>query len=388
MIQPAGSRVQPFFPVIRLVLAACCFLFLFTLTARADQHPGFAPERFYGLNFSAPLHNPGQKPVVGTGPQTPAAVSGNPLVTAIAPILTSQPLLLNTELGNGPCCYREAISLALPESSPQYVISFDLVTEKLLGSRNRFQLLLDEAATPLLSFNGDGLLMLHDNDAIAGFSDGSLLHLQLRLDLAGQQLALSINGEAVHVAPLTLDRVRAVHLTMSSADGQTPDRINPEPYAAVDNIVIANATYQYANLQTTLKGGSGFGRWQDGKIEYIVKVKNISAHAARDLVVTQLLPPGVTLESARSDQLSCLNGGQRVECSSPLLEAMAEAFITLTVATPDAKTRFEFSSIATSASDEIDNYDNQARSRFGGSAGLLMLLGVILLLLLRWDANE
>jgi len=358
------------------------FLLLTCLVSMAQAAP-LTPKRYFALNFSSPLHLPDQRPTTGTGFNLPTAITGNPQVVGAAPIL-HQPLILNTEIGNGPCCYREGIVLALPPTDDPLVISFDLVTEKLLGSRNRLQLHLNHLPTPLLSFSSEGLVLLNDTDAIASFSDDHLLHLQLTLDFASQQLALSINGDPVYNAAATLPAIQNLRFLMTAESGLAPEQINPEPYAALDNIVVANTAFQYANLQTRLLGGDHFGKWDNGKIEFMVNVRNISDHPARDVVVTSTLPAGVSLDSVESDTLLCNGAGNKVICGAAQLAGMQQAFVTIRVNARDADRHFAFTSIAVSSTPEIDNYDNQANAQFGGGLGLI----IPVLILLWWGKRR
>ncbi len=335
-------------------------------------------QRFYQVNFNDPLNQTPHRPATGASPNLPAGVEGNPRVV---PALASmgQPLLLNTELVNGPCCYREEISFPVRGQADQYVISFDLLTARLLGSRNQFHVRLNESEEAVLTFSGDGMMLWSGGGAVARFQDDRLLHVTLTVDRRAARLILQVNGEEVHAAPTPLDNLRMVQFGMSSADGLTPEQIDPEPFAALDNIVIADGHYQYVNLQTRIGTAT---RQADDILEFSVQVRNLSDHPAHDVVLTHLLPAGAELVSARSDFWSCQPVRSHLLCTAPELAAMSQASVTLNLRMHQPGQWLDFTSIAVSGDVEVDNTDNRGKARLGGSAGWL-LLGALLLLPLR-----
>lgn len=358
---------------------------LTALLLLAAPHTGLAAayqdssQPFYQVNFNAPLAHGAFSPDTG-GTAWPSALAGNPqVIPAVAAL--GQPLLLNTELGNGPCCYQEEIAFEVDTQADQFVIAFDLLTARLVGSRNQFRVLLNDADEAALSFSNEGMVLWSGGGAIAGYVDHQLVHVQLTLDRTRQTLSLRINGETVHTAPTATDGLRAVRFNMASADGMTPEQIDPEPFAALDNIVISNGSYRYVNLQTSI--GQSTQRDESGLMEFSVQVRNRSEHTAHDLVLTHLLPAGVEFVAAHSDQLTCQPVRDQVLCKLVQLGGLEQASVMLSVRSTRADQWLEFTSIAVSNDEEIDNADNQGKARLGGSAGLLMLIGVLLLLYLR-----
>lgn len=347
--------------------------------ARADRSP---PQRFAALNFSAPLHLPGQKPATGTGSIMPAGLSGNPQVVAATPVLQHQPLILNSDLVNGPCCYEEGIQVLVREEAHHYAISFDLVTQQLADSFNQFQLWLNDDDAPLLRFQADHLLVLDGVGAIAGFREDQLLHVHIHLDLPAQQLAIAINGEELYRGERALKHLQALQFLMTIEGGATPEQVNPEARVALDNIVVGNGGYQYANLQTAVQR-SRTSEGGQGRIEFVASVNNISAHGARDVVLTHLLPPGVSVAAVDSAALACEVVQNQVICRAEQLNAMARAEVNLVLTAASDLADAELTVIASSTTEEIDNRDNQVRARFGGSGSLLLLVALLALWFMR-----
>lgn len=342
------------------------------------------PQRFVAINFGAPLHLAGQAPTTGNGSIMPAGLSGNPQVVAATPVLTQQPLLLNSDLINGPCCYEEGIQVLVADESDHYVVSFDLASQQLGDSFNQFQLWLNDSAAPLLRFQSDYLVVLDGVGAIASFRDDHLLHVQLLLNVKAGQLQVSINGETLYVGERTLEQLHSLQFLMTIEGGATPEQVNPHATIAIDNIVVANATYQYANLQVTLHRGNADRQRRPGAVEFVSRLKNVSAHAAEEVVLTHLLPAGTQVLAIDSDQLNCEALLDRVVCRSEALPALGQAEVALQLAGEDTRQMVELTVIATSRTAEVDNYDNQVKGRFGGSSSLLL----VAVLLVLWMARE
>lgn len=377
-----------------ILIALCCLVSLGVISLHAEsfENPenrqamrksllgqgesSVAPRRFVALNFNAPLHRAGQKPMTGSGPQMPAGLSGNPQVVAATPVLPHQPLVLNTEIGNGPCCYEEGIQVLIPEESDQYVISFDLASQQLGRSSSQFQLWLNDGPAPLLIFRSDNLLVLDSVGAIASFKDNHLLHVQVLLDLPAGLVQIAINGESLYQGPLVLEYLHSLQFMMTIEGGATPDQVDPQASVALDNIVVANAGYRYANLHSTLQR-SDRERPPAGQIETLARVHNISGHAAQDLVLTHLLPAGTQVKQMHSDTLDCEARIDQVLCQAEFLGAMEQASVYLLLEGAEAGQALDITLIATSSSDEIDNRDNQARGHFAGSSTLLGLIALL-----------
>lgn len=350
-------------------------------TRTSRQSP--APKRFVAINFSSPLHLPGQKPATGNGSIMPAGLSGNPQVAAATPVLSNQPLILNSDLANGPCCYEEGIQVLIPESSNHYVVSFDMASQHLGDSFNQFQLWLNDQTAPLLRFQSDYLLVLEGIGAIASFRDDHLLHLDLDLDLENQRLTIAINGERIYSGDQPLTQLQSLQFLMTIEGGATPDQVNPEAIIALDNIVVANSSYHYANLQTSVQQSSATNPRHDGAIEFVSHVKNISAHNADQVTLTHLLPVGVNVVDLHSEQMECEVGIEQIICHAAQLAPMAQADVSVQLVNNTQQPLPEVTVIATSATAEIDNYDNQVKVRMGGSGSLLL----IAILLVLWMAR-
>lgn len=340
------------------------------------------PARFAAITFNGPRHPAGQKPVTGGGIDMPSGLSGNPQVVAATPVLAHQPLLLNTDLANGPCCYEEGIQVLVAEASDHYVVSFDLASQRLGDSFNQFQLWMNDAQAPLLRFQSDYQVTLDGVGAIASFRDDHLLHVQVLLNVKTGWIQISINGETLYAGERALDPLYSLQFLMTIEGGATPEQVNPQATFALDNIVVANGAYRYANLQATLHRTRVSGR--QGLVEFVSRLKNVSAHAAEDVVFTHLLPAGTAIMAIDSDQLNCEALADRVICHGDTLAAMAQASVSLLLDSAPMQQPGELSVIATSRTAEIDNYDNQVKGHFGGSTSLLL----VAVLLVLWMARE
>ena len=353
-------------------------------TLPQDSSP---PRLFSALNFNAPLHNPSQRPVTGDSPFTPAGLSGNPQVVAATPVLTHQPLILNSDLINGPCCYEEGIQILVHEDAQHYVISFDLASQKLEGSFNQLQLWLNDDAQPTLRFHGDQLISVDGVGAVASFRDNQLLHVQLWLDLLQQQLVLRINDQLLYRGNHTLATLQSLQFVMTLEGGATPEQVNPEALVALDNIVVSNGSYRYANLQTHVQGRA-LDSGQTGNVEFVTTLHNVSAHAAHNVVLTQILPPEVSVAAIDSDTLDCETDESRVICRTTQIDALDQLQVHLTLTVPAGKSAEGLTVIATSDTEEIDNHDNQARVPMGGSGSLLLLVALLMLWFMRSAASR
>lgn len=364
--------MRPSITLLNLVVAL--LLAWSTATPAATQ----APHRYVQATFNAPLSDRPFRPQPGPGTHQPQAVTGNPLVTPTFAAFT-QPLLLNAELGNGPCCYQEEVAFRLTgPASPVYLIGFDLGTAGLAGSRNHLRVLLNEGAEATLTFSEDGLILWEGSQAVARYEDGSVLRVQLRLDLPARQLSLSINGERLHRADTRLSSLTAVRFAMSSADGLTPDQIDPEPFAALDNVVISNDSDRSVNLHTRITQVTTEATSGQQVLE--VAVTNRGDHQAHALVLTHLLPKQMELVAVDSDIWHCQPGDRQILCTAPELDSQAQAAVRLTLRGQPPLPGQTFTSIVVSQDDEIDNADNRSIALAGGSPGLMLLVAGLVLL--------
>lgn len=345
------------------------------------------PRLFSALTFNTPLHQTGQRPITGDSPFTPAGLSGNPQIVTATPVLQHQPLILNSDLINESCCYEEGIQILVHEDAQHYVISFDMASQQIEGSFHQLQLWLNDDTQPILRFQGDLLISVAGVGAVASFLDQQLLHVQLWLDLYRQQLILRINDQLLYQSDHPLTTLHSLQFVMAIEDGIPPEQVNPETLVAIDNIVVSNGSYRYANLQTHVQGRI-LDNEQMGNAKFVTTVNNISAHTAQNVVLTQILPPGVSVAAIDSDVLDCETDQSRVICRTTQIDAMAQLQVHLTLTIPAGESAEGLTVIATSDTEEIDNHDNQARVLMGGSGSLLLLVALLMLWFMRSAASR
>ena len=336
------------------------------------------PRRFVAISFGAPQHQIGHAPATGFRADLPSGLTGNPQVVAATAALPNQPLLLNTELANGPCCYEEGIQVLVNEEAQQYAISFDLATQQLGDSFNQFQLWLNDASAPLLRFQPDYQVVLDQVGAIAGFGDDQRLHISLLLDIEQGQLELIINDVLLYQGEYLLDSLHSLQFLMTAEGGATPEQVNPEASAALDNILVANGSYRYTNLHADLQRSTETTK-NAQELALQSRVRNNSNQIAEEVSLVHLLPPGTRVIRLTSNELDCDVIEDLVRCYTDQLSPMAQATLLLTLENTHPKEGMDISVMATSPAEDIDSSDNYASSHFAGSSSLLFLLSVLLL---------
>ncbi|MEZ5506796.1 MAG: hypothetical protein R3F38_12850 [Gammaproteobacteria bacterium] len=151
--------------------------------------------------------------------------------------------------------------------------------------------------------------------------------------------------------------------------------------------MVSNGSYRYANLQTHVQGRA-LDSGQTGNVEFVTTLHNVSAHAAHNVVLTQILPPEVSVAAIDSDTLDCETDESRVICRSSNRHALDQLQVHLALTVPAGKSAEGLTVIATSDTEEIDNHDNQARVPMGGSGSLLLLVALLMLWFMRSDASR
>jgi hypothetical protein len=189
----------------------------------------------YDVDFGTPPHTPGQPPVTGTGPaprDTPTQiVFGEPLVVPALGALDDQPCAFGWHPSDTYDQLKFAVSGAggFPDTYDSYHIEMDIIVEASAASFT-FTILLDTPSVRNIYFYDDGRIRAWPcpGDYIGTFEYGVPLFLELDLDVANNQLAITKDGHELWSGDCDVEGLSAIRLSM----GQTSDA--PDP-VAVDN---------------------------------------------------------------------------------------------------------------------------------------------------------
>lgn len=234
IIKPRSFLLLP----TRLMIALCGLPALFDTSRGAS-----VLTVFYDITFSSPLHIVGSRPTTSAGPDTPTSiVFGNPEVVAAFGSLTDQPVLLNTA-GNSRAYYYDQFRLNLGFNQPTYHLSFDLYTEGLIDSRNRFTVLFDSQPINWLSFNNNGNLYPPGWGGPAiPFADQVPLHVDVSFDRLENRVVTLIDGVLVSNVPIVFSGTPGDPQSIRFSLGAMllNDANDPRTSVAIDNIRVTN----------------------------------------------------------------------------------------------------------------------------------------------------
>jgi len=193
-----------------------------------------ADEVFYYITFSSPEHTVGQVPVTGNSPTRPSQiVFGSPIVSSSLGLLQDQPLVFNTA-GNSPSFYYDQIRLNMNNGTGFYYISFDVVTQNLIGSTNHFVFLFDSPKATRIEFKNNGFLSMFKRP----YQDGELLHFEVLLDFPQKWITVYINGVKYLDGSTDISYFRSIRFSLGLvSSGSSP---NHDTYVGLDNIIVAD----------------------------------------------------------------------------------------------------------------------------------------------------
>lgn len=211
--------------VVLLLLAV-----LSTNVVRCSQY-------FYTVDFSSPLHQVGQPPTTGAGPQTPSSIIfGSPTVVSSFGHLTNQPLMFK---GVG----YEQIEFDLNKGVPDYFIEFDFETRNLNPSLFAFVMLCDTPYVQNFYLHGLGYIGVPPANSpyLPGWTDDELHHLRIEVNLTNRSWVLRLDGRppATGLFSSGSGDVQSIRFNLSSWYAGTPD--NPDVRVAIDNIRIGTS---------------------------------------------------------------------------------------------------------------------------------------------------
>jgi hypothetical protein len=210
--------------VVLLLLAV-----LSTNVVRCSQY-------FYTVDFSSPLHQVGQPPTTGAGPQTPSSIIfGSPTVVSSFGHLTNQPLLFK---GIG---YQQ-IGFDLNRGAPDYFLDFDFETHNLNPSLFVFTMLFDCPEVETFDLHGLGGIEIPDYSFLPGWTDDEPHHMHVDLNITNRTWILQfdsrppVSGSFFHASG---PDVLSLRLNLFAWRYGTPD--DPSIQIAIDNIRIGTS---------------------------------------------------------------------------------------------------------------------------------------------------
>lgn len=159
---------------MRVVLYVLLFLLLFISSSNATI--------YHDMDFSD--NNVGQ------------VVFGQPQVMSQFGDLVDQPLVFNTK-GNTPSFFYDQIELDMDGGSNFYYTSFDIYTDRLIGSQNRFTLVYDLPDVHNIEFYNHGVIDLFKRKQI-NYQDNKLMHFEILMDIDNDYAKIIIDDQIVY----------------------------------------------------------------------------------------------------------------------------------------------------------------------------------------------
>jgi hypothetical protein len=201
-----------------------------------------AVDVYYDIDFSSPEHIVGLPPSVGSQPTRPSSiVFGSPTVQRSLGALNNQPLVFNTT-GNAPSFYYDQIALNVAKAQQHYFVSFDMLTQNLVSSRNDFVVLFDTPTIRNLEFNNDGSIGIFGtrSGTIGSFRDNTLMHFEIDIDMIKQNWTISMNSNILCNWAFVPDNdIESIRFSEGLAIMNVPQ--DNSTYVGLDNIIVANA---------------------------------------------------------------------------------------------------------------------------------------------------
>ena len=193
---------------------------------------------YYDIDFSSPEHTVGQPPSTGPSITTPSKiVFGQPVVSESLGALENQPLVFNCH-GNSPQFYYDQIKLDMDYGTGFYYTSFDVLTQNLIGSRNRFTILFDTPTVQNITFQNNGKVNLFWRKEI-NYLDNEPLHFEISMNIAKKQTRIVVNGNKVYKGSFSpKEYLRSIRFSHGLGHGNDPPDYSS--FVGIDNIFIAD----------------------------------------------------------------------------------------------------------------------------------------------------
>lgn len=187
---------------------------------------------YYDVDFDSAGHVAGSAPLLNSDIDTPSYIPrGAPTVESAPSPMDSQALLLNTAGNPTPYGY-DQIVFGLGRGADNYSISFDLMTENLIGSVNNFTVFLDTPIVQSLSLTRAGLLNTYNPytdsvyNNVGSYTDDTLMRFNIDIDLVASLWTIDLNGTSIFDGDFYSDSGDIQNLRFSHGallSGWTPD---------------------------------------------------------------------------------------------------------------------------------------------------------------------
>ncbi len=221
---------------------ALAILFCLAFLPVADLASGLS---YYEIDFGTPPHQLGQPPVVGAGPPPRATISGiyfgTPMVVANFGSMIDQPCEFNSFDAEGD---QIAIDLTDLPGSDFYAMACDILVADL-NSSGTFTVLFDTPSVRTIRFTASGDVDAYVpgvlSDTIGSFTIGTIVHLEVRIDLLLDVWEVDLDGIGIHSGAFG-DASEVNTVRFSTNVTANPPGVS----AAIDNISISEEPFPIA----------------------------------------------------------------------------------------------------------------------------------------------
>jgi hypothetical protein len=170
---------------------------------------------------------------------------GRPEIASATSPFPTQSLEFNTQ-GNPGRFFYDQIQFRVDYVRSPYLgiahtrfhVSFDVLTQGLVGTPNHFVALLDIPGASALRFNGNGDVIVQNLGAgvHSRFADQQRIHVDMGLDLTTQHLSIALDGRQIYSAGTRAEKLQSVRFSLGA---QSADVVDHAPTVFVDNINIS-----------------------------------------------------------------------------------------------------------------------------------------------------
>jgi len=211
-------------------------------------------------------------------------------------------------------------------------------------------------------------------------------------EVAPDAIAYTANGSEItfYLDSLAKGSSQAINVTVNTAVSNNSkmsfssmvNAITADPNLANNSISAmfgGGVTTENADLSVSMAGHNG--KNQDGIIRYSITVKNAGPTAANALEISHLLPSQVELSTVSPSEIAYTAEGNEVNFYLDTLATGTSRTIDIEVSTAtNNKTKMNFTSVVTSATEDPNSANNTKTVKFGGSFGWLLsaCLGILL----------